>query len=139
MSNREYFNQALGKVLATADKNGRPNACLCGSAFMLNDATIACASGFFDRTESNIRETKRAVFMAFKSPTPEFWKHYEETGEQLFASGIRFYCEYKDSTASDPLLGKVRERLRGRVGDRVANGMKELWLFKVVEVRPLDF
>lgn len=138
-SYQEYFNQSSGKVLATTDSEGNPNVCLCGSAFMLDNTTIVCASGFFDRTESNIRETKKAVFMALRPPTSEFWEHYEATGEQQFDSGVRFYCELKDSTTTAPLLGKIRERLRERVGSRVADGMKELWLFEVDEIRPLDF
>jgi capsid protein len=94
---QEYFNKTAIKALATTAKNGNPNVCLCGSAFMIDESTIIAASGFFDQTEKNIRETNKAVFMAFQPLASEYWKHYEETGQQQFPAGIRFYCILKET------------------------------------------
>jgi len=136
---QEYFNKTASKALATTDKNGNPNVCLCGSAFMIDESTIIAASGFFDHTEKNIKETNRAVFMAFQPLSVEYWKHYEETGQQLFLSGIRFYCVLKETATDGPMLEGIKKRLRGRVGNRIPDSLKSLLVFSVVEIRKLDF
>ena len=136
---QEYFNKSPSKALATTDKNGNPNVCLCGSAFMLDENTIIAASGFFDRTEKNIQETKKAVFMASQQVKPEYWKHYEKTGEQQFPAGIRFYCVLREMANDSPLLEKIKVRLKERVGNRIPDNLKKLLIFDIVEIRKLNF
>jgi hypothetical protein len=136
---REYFNKAASKALATTDKDGNPNVCLCGSAFMIDESTIIAASGFFDKTEKNIKETNKAVFMAFQPLSSEYWKHYEETGQQQFPAGIRFYCILKETATDGPMLEGIKKRLRERVGNRIPDSLKKLLFFSVVEIRKLKF
>ena len=136
---QEYFNKTAGKALATTDKNGNPNVCLCGSAFMIDESTIIAASGFFDQTEKNIRETKKAVFMAFQPLSSVFWKHYEETGQQQFPAGMRFYCVLKETAPDGPMLAGIKQRLRERVGNRIPDSLKDLLVFTIVKIRMLDF
>jgi hypothetical protein len=138
-SYQEYFNKTPGKALATTDKNGNPNVCMCGSAFMIDDNTIIAASGFFDRTETNIQDTNKAVFMAFMPLSLEFFKHYEETGERQYPAGYRFYCTLKETATSGPLLENVKERLRERVGNRIPDSLRNLMVFDIDEIRELDF
>jgi hypothetical protein len=136
---QEYFNKTLGKVLATTDKNGNPNVCMCGSAFMIDSNTIIAASAFFDRTEANINETSKAVFMASRPLTPEFVKHYNETGERQFPTGYRFYCTLRETTSGGEMLEKIKDRLRERVGNRISDSMKNLMVFDINEIRELEF
>ena len=136
---QEYFNTAPGKTLATTDKNGNPNVCMCGSAYMLDENTIIAASGFFDRTDINIQETNKAVFMACKPLSPEYFKYYNETGEKQFPAGYRFYCTLQETSTSGPMLENVKERLRTRVGNRIPDSLKKVLVFKIDEIRELAF
>jgi hypothetical protein len=136
---QEYFNASGTKTLATSSADGSPNVCLCGTAFMPDADTIVAASGFFDRTDAYLAETGKAVFMAIRPLTAEYWIDYEATGEQPFPAGVRFYCTLRETATSGPLLDGIRERLRPRVGNRVPDGMHDLLVFDVVEVRELDF
>lgn len=136
---QEYFNKTSGKALATTDKNGNPNVCLCGSALMIDEHTIIAASAFFDRTETNLLETGKAVFMAVRPLTADYWRHYEETGEKQFPAGIRFYCLLIETATSGPLLEKIKERLRAHVGNRIPDSIKKLLVFDIIETRELAF
>lgn len=136
---QEYFNKTSGKALATTDKNGNPNVCLCGSAFMIDDHTIIAGSAFFDRTETNLQETSKAVFMAFRPLSSEYFKFYDETGERQFSAGFRFYCHLRETATSGPLLEEMRERLRPRAGNRIPDSLKRLLVFEVIEIRELEF
>jgi hypothetical protein len=133
---REYFNTSVSaKALATADSAGNPDVCFCGTAFMPDEKTIAAAFGFFNRADKNISETRKAVFMAFRPTNPEYWKHYDETGRQLFPAGIRFHCTLKEKTDAHPYLEIIKNRFRKRIGNRIPDGLKGLFIFDVVEVR----
>jgi hypothetical protein len=132
---RTYFNTTDSKALATADESGRPDVALCGTAFMPDDTTIAAAYGFFDVTRKNIAANGKAVFLASKPTTQQFWKHYDETGDQEYAAGIRYHCTLKEQTESHPWLDIIKRRFRKRVGNRIPDGIKGLWIFTVDEIR----
>lgn len=138
-THREYFNAARAKALATTDRNGNPNVCFCGTAFMPDDGTIVAAHGFFERTDNNIVATRKAVFMASEPTTPEYWRHYDETGEQRYPAGIRFYCTLREKLESHPFLDIIKKRFRRRIGNRIPDGLTGVYIFDVAEIRDHNF
>ncbi len=135
----EYFNTTPAKSLATVDPSGQPNVCLCGAAYMPDEKTIHIGVGFFDKTLKNITDTGKATFLAARPTDPEFWQHYEKTGERLFPAGYRYYCSYIKETDDPESLSIIQERLRPRIGNRIPDALKKVLVFQVDEVRELVF
>jgi hypothetical protein len=135
----EYFNSALAKVLATVDENGQPNVCPCGTANMPDENVIHIGNVCLDRSLVNIRKTKKATLMATKPVESEYWKHYEKTGERLYPAGYRCYCTFIDETDDQKILEPIYERLAGRVGKKMADKLDSVLVFKIDEIREIDF
>ena len=135
----EYFNSTLTKSLATVDENGIPNVCLCGTAYMPDEQSIHIGVVFIERSHKNIQKTNKATFMATKPPNPDYWKQYEKTGEKSWSAGYRYYCTLIDETDNSEIIGPIFLRLRSNVGSRIADKIKTVMIFKIDNVRELDF
>lgn len=135
----EYFNSASAKTLATVDENGWPNVCPCGTAKMSDEHTIIMGCVGIVRSRENIRKLRKATFMAQKPINPDYWKQYEATGEKPYPAGYRFYCTFVEETEDKALMIPIYERLKDRVGGRIADKIVSVMKFKVEEVREIDF
>ncbi len=135
----DYFNSTLAKSLATVDENGNPNVCLCGTANMPDENTIHIGCVCIDHSRENIRNTRKATFMASKPVDPDYWKHYEKTSETPYPAGFRYYCTLIDETDDKDILGPIYERLKERTGNKIADKLDSAMIFKVNNVREITF
>lgn len=131
----QYFNQSPIKSLATVDAKGSPNVCFCGSAVMVDENTIQALSGYFDRTLANLNDNSKAVFLAQKPTTMEYYAHFEKTGELLFPAGFRYYCTLTGQTRDEKAIAPLKSRLQAIAGSRIAGRINLLLTFKVEEIR----
>ena len=77
--------------------------------------------------------------MAQKPVDPEYWKQYEETGEKPYPAGYRFYCTFIEETEDETIMKPIYERLKDRVGGRIADKLVSAMKFKVDEIREIAF
>lgn len=131
---QEYFNTTQVKALATSDKNANPNVSFCGTAYMVDEKTIVAASVAFEKTKQNIQETNKAVFLAFKPLSPEYYEHLNRAGEQLYPAGYRYYCTLRETTNSNLLPEDFIKMLTIALGNRVEN-LKHFLVFDIDEIR----
>lgn len=127
------------KILATVDQNGQPNVCPCGTATMTDDHTIIIGSVGILRSRENIRQSRKATFMVQKPIDPEYWKQYEKTGEKPYPAGYRLYCTLIEETEDKTIVKPIYEKLKKRVGERIADKIASAMKFKVEEVREISF
>ncbi len=64
--------QETGKVLATADANGVPNAAAIWSLRPVGDDQIAFAEVFMKKTKENLVNTKKAAVLVIKPPDKSY-------------------------------------------------------------------
>ncbi|MCP4599155.1 MAG: hypothetical protein GY847_01230 [Proteobacteria bacterium] len=139
MNISEYFNSTLAKVLATVDEKGQPNVCPCGTANMPDENVIHIGNVCIDQSLENIRKTKKATLMASKPVGPEYWVQYEKTGEKPYPAGYRCYCTLIDETNDQEILKPIYERLKDRVGGKMADKLDSVLIFKIDDIREIDF
>lgn len=106
---------------------------------MPDDQTIIIGCVGIDRSRETIRKTKKATFMAQKPIDSEYWKQYEETGEKPYPVGYRFYCTLIEETEDLTIMTPIHERLKDRVGGRIADKIVSVMKFNVEEVREIIF
>ncbi len=135
----EYFNTSLTKSMATVDKKGKPNICLCGSATMINEETIHAVYGYFDTSYSNLQNNQNCVFLVSKALSKEFWQHFEQTGEKLYSPGYRVFCRFIEEVSDVGRFQEIRNRIQKSAGNRVASNLKKLLIFEVEEIKEIRF
>ncbi len=135
----EYFNNSLTKSMATADEKGNPNICLCGSAIMINKETIHAVYGYFDTSYNNLQNNPNCVFLTSQALSKEFWQHFEQTGEKLYSPGYRVFCTLIEEVSDPDSFQEIRNRIQQSAGNRVADNLKKLLIFKVEEVKEIRF
>ncbi|MHB8793187.1 MAG: pyridoxamine 5'-phosphate oxidase family protein [Thermoleophilia bacterium] len=136
---KKYFNAAKVKTMATVDENGQPNVCPCGTATMPDDQTIIIGCVGFFRSRENIIKTKKATFMAQKPVDQEYWTQYEKTGEKPYPAGYRFYCRFIEETNEKTIVEPIHEKLKNRVGGKLADKLASAMIFQVEEVKEIIF
>lgn len=112
-------------ALATADKNGTPNAAVFGSPRMIDEETVIMAIGD-NRSFQNLQENPKATFIVIEpGETSTDWR------------GARVYLEMETHERYGELLDSFREKIRKVAGDQSANAIIAAIRFKVTDVRPL--
>jgi len=112
-------------VMATANRNGEPNAAVFGSPHMPDDMTLVMGLGE-SRTAQNLLETGRAVFLSvLPGKTPAGTR------------GVRIYLKVRTMEKEGPNLEAVKARIREAAGDRAAARIRYAVFFDVEGTRPL--
>ena len=112
-------------VLATADKQARPNLAYFGSPRLKPDGTLVMGLGE-NRTLANLEENPRAVFFALESAPVDFT-----------TPGWRLYLEVREIQRQGPVLDEIRRFIAEKAGEQAAGMIRAAVVFQVEEVRPL--
>jgi len=66
----DMFNDLKAyKVIATVDRQGKPNVAVKGSLMAIDEGTIVYSELYGKRTKKNLEATKKAAIVAFKGTT----------------------------------------------------------------------
>jgi hypothetical protein len=112
-------------VLATADKQGRPNAAYFGSPRLNVDGTLVMGLAV-NRSLKNLEENPYAVFFTIEHSPVDFG-----------TKGYRLYLKAKEIQRSGTILDNVREAIAKFAGPDAAKMIQAGVLFEVNEIRPL--
>lgn len=122
----KYFNK-MPKLcaFASADKKGKVNVAVFGSAMMVNEQTVIMGM-MENRTIKNLQENPEAVFMIM------------EPGDSLAAwKGIRIYMKVKQIETSGETLAKIKAAIEQAVGKEPADATKYAVTLEPGEIRPI--
>ncbi|MBI5576155.1 MAG: pyridoxamine 5'-phosphate oxidase family protein [Deltaproteobacteria bacterium] len=126
--------------LATSDREGRVDIAPVGSTFLSSPDTIACLRGPLARTYSNLRENPEAVFLV-SNVSRARWFRFFLTGEFRAPFGYRIHARLREER---PLTEAEKDRIlkkrfgpiaRGRGARKIADTLRQILLFDVLEVR----
>ena len=118
---------ATSGVLATADKDGKPNVGIYGSLRMPDKNTVTMVMGE-TRSLANLRENPYAAFSTCTGTSP------------ADAKGCRMYLKVKDIQTEGELLENGKKMVAEAAGEAAAEMLKAAVVFEVTETRPLmDF
>ncbi len=112
-------------VLATADRQGRPNLAYFGSPRLTPEGTLVVGLGQ-NRTLANLEQNPRAVFLALESSPVGFQ-----------TPGWRLYLEVEEIQRQGAVLDEVRSFIAEKAGEQAARMIQAGVVFRVEEVRPL--
>lgn len=128
MSSRlvDYFNkQPRIGILSTANKEGKVDAAVFGSAMMIDEKTVVMGLGE-NRTFEYLQENPNAAFTIV------------EQGEAFMDwKGLRVYLKMKEYATSGETLETYRKQVARAVGEDAAAMIHASVTFEVTEVRPL--
>jgi predicted pyridoxine 5'-phosphate oxidase superfamily flavin-nucleotide-binding protein len=118
---------ATSGVLATVDKDGKPNVGIYGSLRMPDKNTVTMVMGE-TRSLANLKENPNAAFSTCTGSSP------------ADAKGCRMYLKVKDIQTEGELLENGKKMVAEAAGEAAANMLKAAVIFEVTETRPLmDF
>ena len=118
---------ATSGVLATADKDGKPNVGVYGSLRMPDKDTVTMVMGE-TRSLANLRENPHAAFSTCTGTSP------------ADAKGCRVYLKVKDIQTEGEILENGKKMVAEAAGQAAADMLKAAVIFEVTETRPLmDF
>lgn len=73
---KDLFEEVSDVVLATANVDGQPNACVVGMKCVIDDETVYCSDQFFNKTFQNVIQNNQVSIA--------FWK--EQTAYQIYGT-----------------------------------------------------
>ncbi|MCM2358953.1 MAG: pyridoxamine 5'-phosphate oxidase family protein [Geobacteraceae bacterium] len=112
-------------VVATADREGRPNVAVFGSAHMPDELTLVLALGD-TRTAQNLLETGRAVFMSVLPHEDPMKTH-----------GCRVYLKVRAMEDEGPNLEAAKARVAAISNEKAAAMIRYSVCFDIESTRPL--
>ena len=112
-------------VLATADKEARPNLAYFGSPRLTPEGTLVVGLGE-NRTLANLEQNPQAVFFALESSPVDF-----------STPGWRLYLRVQEIQRQGPVLDEIRGFIAEKAGKQAAGMIQAGVVFQVEEVRPL--
>ena len=112
-------------VLATADKDGKPNVAYFGSPHLAEDGTLVM--GMTDnRSVKNLEQNPLAVFFAISESPVTFQ-----------TPGSRLYLKVKAMEREGELIDNVKAAIAQHAGPEAAKMITTGVAFEVTEVRPM--
>ena len=112
-------------VIATADREGNPNAAVFGSVHMPDDLTIVMGLGD-TRTAQNLLETEKAVFMSILA-----------NENPMLTQGCRVYLRLRSMENEGPNLIAIKARVAAKANEKAAAMIQYAVHFDIESTRPL--
>ncbi len=105
----------------------------------MDENTIHAVYGYFEASYNNLQNNPNCVFLASKPLSEGFWQHFEQTGEKLYSPGYRLFCKLVDERTEGDSLQGIKNRIQKRAGNRVAQNLKKLLVFKIEAIKEIRF
>lgn len=141
---KKILHSRLSAVsLGTSDKNGEVDIAPVGSAFLVDDHTIAVLRGPLKKTYKNLQENPEAVFMAVNMAFSK-WLKFFLTGE-VECLGYRIHTRFREEkeVTEDEKKNILRQRFgifaSSKGGTKVIGTIKKMLVFDIIKVREIIF
>lgn len=129
--------------VATSSKEGKLDIAAVGTAYLPCDGTITMLRGPLNRTYQNLLENPEAVIMAVNTRIGK-WIKYFLKGNYQEPMGYRLHVKFVEEReiTEDIRHNSIRRfgsLLKTKGGKRINNSLKKQLVFKIIEIRAINF
>ena len=123
---KELLNGNDYTMMCTSDESGKINVAIVGSASILDEEQLLVAHLALSRSAENLKQNKHAAFVGYK---------VIDEKNPMATKVARVYCTLNKQENEGPIFDFVKEGLVQELGDTAANMLRQIYLFKIDEIR----